>query len=215
MPASIIDRDKDGFRDIVQSNRVSFYNRWSYDNPEKPKWRTVIAARYLNENREGGLTNFDRNIHLGSSAVYGQNVHINHGELYTKTNYILNDKASLILLNSAFGQHQESYFGVKKYDGKQFNLTSSLYIDYYYGTQNHNLKVGISHRHNRLQEDVSFIEQLPLLDYAGRYLTNYHIPGVFVENKWTVSKFTFLTGLRMDHFGSFGWKVTPRLLVVI
>ncbi|MBK8627355.1 MAG: hypothetical protein IPN86_17850 [Saprospiraceae bacterium] len=167
LPASIIDRDKDGFRDIVQTNRISFYNRWSYDNPEKPKWRTVIAARYLNENREGGLTNFDRNIHLGTSTVYGQNVRINHGELYTKTNYILNDKASLILLNSAFAQHQDSYFGVKKYEGKQFNLTSSLYMDYYYGTQNHNLKIGISHRHNKLQEDVSFVEQLPLLDYAG------------------------------------------------
>lgn len=213
LPAGIIDRDKDGFRDIVQTNRVSFYNRWSYDNPEKPKWRTVIAARYLNENREGGLTNFDRNIHLGTSTVYGQNVRINHGELYTKTNYILNDKASLILLNSAFAQHQDSYFGVKKYEGKQFNLTSSLYMDYYYGTQNHNLKIGISHRHNKLQEDISFVEQLPLLDYAGRYLTNYDIPGVFLENKWTVSKFTFLTGLRMDHFGNFGWKLTPRLLV--
>ncbi|MBK8627356.1 MAG: TonB-dependent receptor [Saprospiraceae bacterium] len=44
-------------------------------------------------------------------------------------------------------------------------------------------------------------------------MTNYDIPGVFVENKWTVSKFTFLTGVRIDHFGSFGWKVTPRLLV--
>jgi len=213
LPAGIIDRDKDGFRDIVQTNRVSFYNRWSYDNPEKPKWRTVIAARYLNENREGGLTNFDRNIHLGTSTVYGQNVRINHGELYTKTNYILNDRASLILLNSAFVQEQEAYFGVKKYVGQQFNLTSSLYMDYYYGTKNHNLKLGISHRHNRLQEEVNFIEQLPLLDYAGRYLTDYDIPGVFVENKWTVSKFTFLTGLRIDHFGSFGWKATPRLLV--
>ncbi|MBK8827728.1 MAG: hypothetical protein IPO26_13700 [Saprospiraceae bacterium] len=92
-----------------------------------------------------------------------------------KTNYIVNDKASLILLNSAFAQHQESYFGVKKYDGKQFNLTSSLYMDYYYGEKNHNLKVGISHRHNRLQEDISFTAPIPLLTYAGRYLTNYDI----------------------------------------
>jgi len=213
LPATIIDRDEDGFRDIVRTNRVSFYNRWSYDNPEKPKWRVTIAARYLNENREGGLTNFDRKKDLGTLAVYGQNVRINHGELYTKTNYIVNDKASLILLNSAFAQHQESYFGVKKYDGKQFNLTSSLYMDYYYGEKNHNLKFGLSHRHNRLQEDISFTAPLPLLTYAGRYLTNYDIPGAFVENKLVVSKFTFLTGLRVDHFGDFGWKATPRLLV--
>ncbi|MGB4958933.1 MAG: TonB-dependent receptor, partial [Saprospiraceae bacterium] len=161
----------------------------------------------------GGLTGFTKSDHLGTSIVYGQNVNINHGDVYTKTNYTVHDKASIIMLNSAFMHQQESYFGVKKYSGHQFNLTSSLYLDYYYGVKNHNVKIGISHRHNRLQEDISFNEPLPSLDYAGRYLTDYDIPGVFVENKLTLSKFTILTGLRMDHFGTSGWKVTPRLLV--
>jgi outer membrane receptor for ferrienterochelin and colicins len=213
MPATNIDRDQDGFRDIVRTNRVSFYNRWTYDNPEKPKWRHYIAARYLNENREGGLTTFDHHIHKGTSQVYGQNVYMNHGDITTKTNFILNDKTSIIMLNSAFLHQQESYFGVKHYLGKQFNLTSIMYADYYYGSQNHNLKAGISHRHNRLQEDVQFLEPLPFLDYEGRYFTDYDIPGLFAENKITLSKFTILTGLRYDHFGSFGWKLTPRLLV--
>lgn len=212
-PATNIDRDQDGFRDIVRTNRVSFYNRWAYDNPEKPKWRHYIAARYLRENREGGLTSFDHHIHKGTSQVYGQNVFMNHGDITTKTNFILNDKTSIIMLNSAFLHHQESYFGVKHYLGKQFNLTSTMYADYYYGSQNHNLKAGISHRHNRLQEDIQFLEPLPFLDYEGRYVTDYDIPGLFAENKITFSKFTILTGLRYDHFGSFGWKLTPRLLV--
>lgn len=212
-PATNIDRDKDGFRDIVRTNRISLYNRWSYDNPDKPKWRTYIAVRYLNENREGGLTSFDRKIHRGTSSIYGQNVHMHHGDITTKTNFILNEKTSIIMLNSAFLHEQESYFGVKHYLGKQFNLTSTLYVDYYYGSQNHNLKAGVSHRHNRLREDVQFLEPMPFLDYEGQYLTDYDIPGLFVENKLTISKFTILTGLRYDHFGSFGWKLTPRLLV--
>lgn len=211
--ASVIDRDGDGFRDIVRTNRFSFFNRWSYDNPEKPKWRTTIGLRYLNENREGGQTGFDRNMHLGSGTVYGQNVDIRHGELYTKTNYIIGEKTSLIWLNSAFGQRQESYFGIKNYQGTQFNFTSALYMDHYYGAANHNLKWGLSHRHNRLKEEIRFEQAIPFLDYEGTYHTDYDIPGLFAENKLTLSKFTFLTGLRADRFAGFGWKFTPRLLV--
>lgn len=213
LPATNNDRDKDGFRDIVRTNRMSFYNRWAYDNPDKPKWRTYFAVRFLKENREGGLTGFDHNKHLGTSQVYGQNVHMNQGDITTKTNYIISDKTSIIMLNSAYVHRQESYFGVKHYLGKQFNLTSTIYADYYYGTQNHNLKAGLSHRHNRLQEDVKFLEPIPFLDYEGVYKTEYDIPGIFAENKWTLSKFTILAGLRYDWFGNFGWKFTPRLLV--
>ncbi|MBK6566597.1 MAG: TonB-dependent receptor [Saprospiraceae bacterium] len=213
LPATNIDRDKDGFRDIVRTNRMSMYNRWVYDNPNKPKWRTYFAVRFLNENREGGLTHFDRNLHKGTSQIYGQNVHMNQGDITTKTNYSLTNKTAIIMLNSAFVHQQESYFGVKHYLGKQFNLTSTLYADYYYGTQNHNLKAGLSHRHNRLQEDVIFLEDIQFLDYEGIYNTDYDIPGLFAENKWTLKKFTLLTGLRYDKFGDFGWKFTPRLLV--
>ncbi len=213
LPAASIDRDGDGFRDIVKTNRVSIYNRWSYDNSEKPKWRTTIGLRYLNEQREGGSTRFDRDQHLGTSLVYGQHVDIQHGEAYTKTNFIIGQSSSLILLNSAFAQKQESYFGVKKYLGKQFNLTSALYLDHYYGSANHNLKVGLSHRHNKLREDITFLEDISFLNYQGTYFTNYDIPGLFAENKLTFSKFTVLTGLRADHFAGFGWKATPRILV--
>ena len=108
LPATNFDRDKDGFKDIVRTNRVSFYNPWAYDNPDKPKWRTYFAARFLNENREGGLTSFDHDIHKGTSQFYGQNVHMNQGDITTKTNYILNDKTSIIMLNSAFAHRQES-----------------------------------------------------------------------------------------------------------
>ncbi|MBL0101486.1 MAG: hypothetical protein IPP49_16790 [Saprospiraceae bacterium] len=31
--------------------------------------------------------------------------------------------------------------------------------------------------------------------------------------KWSISKFTILTGLRYYRFGDYGWKLTPRLLV--
>ena len=213
LPASIIDRDKDGFRDIVKTNRVSLFNRWVYDNAAKPKWRSSIGVRYLSENREGGQTGYQHSNHLGSDNVYGQNVAINHGEAYAKINYILHDKISVIMLTSAFGQHQKSYFGIKKYEGNQFNFNSSLYMDYYYGVANHNLKVGFSIRHNILKEEITFLQKLAFLNYEGIYHNDYDIPGIFAENKLTLAPFTILSGIRLDKFAHFGWKAAPRLLI--
>jgi outer membrane receptor for ferrienterochelin and colicins len=212
-PATNVDRDGDGFRDVVKVKRYSIFNRWTYDNADKPGIRSNIGFRYLNENREGGLTNYDSKIMKGSNVIYGQNVNINHGEAYTRTNFTLNDKSSIILLSSAFLQKQETFYGVKKYVGNQFNLTSSLYYDYYYGNANHNLKVGLSHRHNRLKEKVNFLKPIGSLNYNFIENTDYDIPGIFVENKYTRGKFTILSGLRLDKDGEFGWKITPRLLV--
>ena len=53
LPGKEKDVGKDGFRDIVRTNRFSVFNRWSYDNPEKPNWRVSLGGRYLYENREG------------------------------------------------------------------------------------------------------------------------------------------------------------------
>ncbi len=212
-PATDIDRDKDGFRDIVKTKRFSAFNRWSYDNPEKPFIRTRIGVRYLNEQREGGLTTYDFPRDKASSEIYGQHVAINHGEAYTSNNFILNEKTSLILLSGAFLQNQQAYFGLKSYNANQFNATSSLYIDYYYGASNNNLKFGLSHRHNKLKEDIKFVKPISFLNYEGTYNTNYDISGVFAENKITIGIFTFLSGIRFDYHGSYGWKFTPRLLV--
>lgn len=213
LPAKERDVDKDGFRDIVRTNRFSVFNRWSYDNPEKPNWRVSLGGRYLYENREGGQVGFDKDKDLGNSEIYGQNVLINHGEFYFKTNYILNNNTSIIFLNSSFAQKQESYFGIKKYVGNQFNNTSNVYFDYYYGAQKNNLKIGFSHRHNKLKEEISFLKPILELDYDGKYNTNYNVPGFFAENKWNLDKFTIISGIRADHQGSFGWKIAPRILV--
>lgn len=212
-PATNIDRDGDGFRDIVRTRRMSAFHRWQYDNPDKQFLRTSFGIRYVNENREGGLISFDQNKHIGSSDIYGQVVDINHVEAYSKSNFKLSERASIILLAGAFRQHQLAYFGIKEYDATQLNVNGSLYLDYYYGTKLHNLKVGLSHRENRLTEDVKFVKPIDFLNYEGQYKTDYSIPGIFLENKYTRGVFTILGGMRMDHHGQYGWKATPRLLV--
>lgn len=203
-PASVMDRDGDGFRDIVQTNRYSIFNKWSYENPASNTFSTSIAFRYLNEEREGGYNDYNYQIHKTSNEVYGQHVSIQHFEAYTKSNLVLTDKLGLILLNSFYSQNQQSFFGVRTYKGKQNNLYHSAYLDYYYGSKAHNIKIGLSHRYNDFDESFTKF----ILD---NYTNDFNIPGAFIESKLNFGKTTILSGVRYDRISD--WKLTPRLLI--
>lgn len=202
-PAKIIDRDGDGFRDIVQTNRVSFFNKWSYESTSG-KFSTSIGMRYLNEQREGGINNYNFKEHKGSDKIYGQHTDINHTEVYTKTNITLNDKLGLVLLNSCFKQKQSSVFGIRAYNGNQLNLYQSTYLDYYFGTKTNNIKAGISYRYNDFDEKITNFN-------INSFSNDFSIPGFFAETKLNLGKTTILAGLRYDKISN--WKLTPRLLI--
>jgi outer membrane receptor for ferrienterochelin and colicins len=211
-PATDIDQDKDGFRDLVKTKRFSVFNRYKYEHPINTKFTTTLGVRYLNEERNGGQIAFDPKTDLGSHDIYGQYVKINHLEAYSKSNYELSTRTSFIFLSSAFNQSQNANFGVKTYDARQFNSTSALYLDHYYGESLHNVKWGLSHRHNRLREVLDTISYLPNA-YIGTVNTDYDVPGLFVENKLNLNKLTILSGIRLDRFKNIGWRWTPRLLL--
>ena len=213
LPAGKIDQDGDGFRDIARTQRVSFYNKWAYDNPENQKFKAQLGLRFWDENREGGTMDYSRKTDLGSDQIYGQNVDITQFDVYAKLNYELNENLSLTWLNSSFIHDQESYFGVKKYDAEQVNFTSNLYANWFYGEKEHNLKAGSSLRINRMEERVSAVKEFAFLNYAGTYNSDFDIPGFFAENTLNLSPFTIISGIRADRHEGFGWKITPRFLV--
>ncbi len=213
LPAGKIDRDGDGFRDIVSTQRVSFYNKLIYNNPDQPKLKAQLGLRLWDEVREGGTMDYSRKTDLGSNSVYGQTVDITQFDVYAKLNYKLKDDLALTWLNSTFLHDQESYFGVKKYDAQQVNFTSNLYSDWFYGEKDHNLKAGASLRLNRMEEQVSAVEEFAYLNYAGTYNSDFNIPGVFAENTLKLAPFTIISGIRADLHEGFGWKIAPRFLV--
>ena len=133
LPAGTVDIDKDGFQDVAQVQRVSLFNKWIYDNPENQKLRSQIGLRFWNENRVGGQTNYDTNIHTGGSEVYGQQIDITQFDVYTKMNYKLADLTSIIWVNSGFHHDQNSIYGQKNYLASQKNLYSNLVLDHNFG----------------------------------------------------------------------------------
>jgi outer membrane receptor for ferrienterochelin and colicin len=212
-PANKSDRDKDTFLDLPKLNRYMISNKLKYGKDKDWGWSSQINLRFVNEQRIGGQTNFNKNTGKGNSEVYGQVVTINQPEISTKTGFRLNDQNNFVLFASSFYQDQESYFGAVKYAAKQRNFYGNLQYEYNYGQNS--LKTGFSFRHLNLDENVSFTDNSLQRTYAGNYLRQENIVGVFVENTWKLfnDKLTWITGIRMDKHNQFGTILTPRTLL--
>ncbi len=212
-PANIRDKDGDGFRDIVRTNRVSAYNKITYQDPSNDKFKAQLALRFWKEKREGGQLDYNAAQHLGSTEIYGQHVDLIHGDQSLKLNYSLTDDVSLTFQSSLFINEQDNYFGIKRYQSEQLNWTSNLFMDYFYGDNDNNLKVGVSYINNTLQEDISLVEESDLFTYAGEYNQDYVLPGAYLEHSLYYNDLTLITGIRADHYQDIGLKFVPRLLV--
>lgn len=211
--ANDIDRDNDNFLDLPKLTRYMVSNKLKYGNDKDWGWNSRIGLRYLNEQRIGGQTFFNSDIDKGSAEAYGQTVNINQPELWTKTGYRLNDHHNFVLFASSFYQNQESYFGTVKYDANQSNFYGNLQYELGYGKNV--LKTGFSFRHLHLDEDIAFTVNSLNRTYAGNYLREENIAGVFAENtmKLLNDKMTWVAGVRVDNHNQFGTIITPRTLL--
>jgi len=212
-PARLRDKDGDGFRDIVRTNRVSAFNKFTYQDPANDKFKAQIGLRFWKETREGGQMDFDASAHLGSNAVYGQHVDLVHGDAYVKLNYSLTEDLALTFQSSAFSNVQDNYFGIKRYESEQLNSTSNLFMDFFYGNNDNNLKLGLSYVNNTLRENISLTEESDLFTYAGLYDQDYILPGAYVEHSLYFNDLTLITGVRADLYEDIGLKFVPRLLM--
>lgn len=212
-PANEFDRDNDYFLDLPKLTRYMVSNKIKYGNDREWGWNSRIGLRYLNEERIGGQTFFNKDSDKGSSEIYGQTVSISQPEVWTKTGYRLNDKHNFILFASSFYQNQESFFGTVKYNASQTNVYSNVQYELNYG-QNV-LKTGFSFRHLNLIEDVDFIENSLNRSYAGNYAREETIGGLFAENTLQLldNKLTWIAGIRADNHNQFGSIITPRTLL--
>jgi len=212
-PASRFDKDGDQFLDVPLLTRYMVANRWKKGEENKWGWSTQFGVRYLSEKRIGGQTSFNYRTDKGSSSVYGQSVDIQQPEAWFKTAYRVNDVHRYALYASGFHQEQQSYFGVTSFKAKQTNGYINLQHEFTY--DKNILKTGISYRHLKLAEDISFSDNTLNRTYAGKYLKEENIPGVFAENVLNIfkDKLVWITAIRADHHNVFGWQVTPRTLL--
>lgn len=213
-PARQFDRDEDNFLDLPQLTRYSFFNKWKYGNQNEWGWHSRIGLRYTNERRIGGQVNFDPQTDEGTLNAYGQTVRLSQPELYTKTGYRMNDQHHFVFFGSSFYQDQTSYFGTTQFQAQQLNAYANLQYELTWQNK-HSLKTGVSFRYLNLEENISFGPDSLARTYAGNYLKQEQIPGLFAEHtfNWKDNTLALITGIRADHHNQFGWQITPRALL--
>ena len=176
----------------------------------------MLGTKIFNEERAGGQWQFDKTKDIGSSLVYGQLVKFTQGEAYLKSAYRWNENERISVSASGVLHEQNSWFGSVHYQAKQKQVYANAQYEKTWRSA-HEFKIGLSLRNLNINEQIGFTDTNLRRSYAGNYLKQEFVPGVFVENifKWRGDLITLITGLRADHHNVFGWKLTPRAMLKI
>lgn len=207
MMENFIDRNKDGFSDVVLVKpRVSLFNKWSFKRPENRRFE--LAAKYYHENRFGGTrdflgqyTNKANDPFRGNDSIYGETVFTNRLEL--TGSYQLPVPNQYMRLDFSLSHHdQDSYYGDMAYQGRQ-NIAYSNLIWNPETFKSNDLLIGLAARFQDYSDNTDV-----MTENDGRQV----IPGVFAQNEYAFNKnLRLLGGLRWDYFKNHGNIFSPRL----
>ncbi len=199
------DENNDFFSDVVNMDRISLFTKWS---KERADYKTTsIAAKYYYEDRRNGVEQFLTNRAYrdlrGNEDIYGESIYTNRLEIFGTHEFAGEED---IKLDFSLSHHdQDSYYGSDYYQAQQqiafTNLTWNKEI------KKHDVLVGLTARYQYYDDNTIATDS-----EVGNAADHQLIPGVFVQDEWTVSdKFTLLTGARLDHYENHGLIFAPRL----
>lgn len=190
-----VDQNDDGFSDFPLVRRGVVFGK--LDVSEEGARRGSLSAKYLNEDRFGGVEGWSR-AHRGSDRVYGESVFTNRVELIGSW---LPGWSDALRFEGSYTWHaQDSYYGADRYDATQHVGYGNLLWTRRQGE--HDLLVGGALRYQ------SYDDNTP----ATREVDRRSIPGVFIQDEYRgIHDLTVLGGLRADHHEDHGFIHSPRL----
>jgi outer membrane receptor for ferrienterochelin and colicins len=196
------DVNEDGFTDVPTQQRVSVFNKWSWQRPEQRA--ASLAGRYYYEDRFGGQLNW-RPEFRGGDSVYGESVYTSRYELLGQ--YQLPVAGQKLLLSVSFNQHQQnSAYGTTRYNATQrvgFGQLTWAKSP----TVRHHLLLGAAFR------STWYDDNTPATGNERRNQPDLiYLPGMFAQDEFRLTPdATLLAGLRYDYNPRHGSIVTPRL----
>ncbi|WP_109830435.1 TonB-dependent receptor [Reichenbachiella versicolor] len=200
------DRNNDGFLDMPLGAHYIGLNRWKYVNESGLVGQFGIKGTYIE--KTGGQLDFDPDVHLGGTSFWGVTDDTRRVEGWGKVGKVYPQmpwRSFGIQINAVY-HDQESYFGIRNYQGTQTSLYGNVIYHSIIGNTNHPIKMGAS-----VQYDY-FDEQLSGIGSDMEFTRREFVPGVFMEYKNSpTEKWTIIPGLRVDYHNNFGLFVTPRL----
>lgn len=197
-----IDNNGDGFTDITLQDRLSIFNKWSFDR--KDNKITSFAARYVTEDRWGGEMNWTPE-YRGSDIIYGESIWTDRIELFGT--YQLPVKENIQLQFSANRHEQNSVYGDTWYIANQMIGFSQLTWNKQIGPR-HDLMTGLAYRYTDYDDNTP-----ATADTNGNNQKSViHLPGVFIQDEFVMNEQSkLLMGLRIDNNSNHGFIYSPRL----
>jgi outer membrane receptor for ferrienterochelin and colicins len=191
----VIDKDHDNFTDVTLSERISLFNKWSFQRKENRLF--TIAARGMYEDRWGGDVRWEKRFR-GGDEIYGESIYTKRGELIGS--YQLPFEEKLMLSFSGNVHYQDSRYGTTSYIANQKIGFLQLTWDKKLGRND--LLAGIASRYSYYDDNTT----------ATKEPESTWLPGIFVQDEITFSpKSQVLLGMRYDYNSIHGSILTPRL----
>lgn len=195
------DRNKDSFLDQPLVTRYQLFNRWKYRGDD------IIfqfGGLYLNEDRIGGQTFYDREKDSNPTNGYGIGIKTERAEVFAKGGYVFpsNNSYSVAFISNASYHNHESFYGLTQYNAVEKSFYGSLLLEGIIGTVAHKFSTGLSYKLNDLEENLN--DSLSLRPES--------IPGAYFEYTYSPSNIlTLMAGIRGDYHNEFGFFTTPRI----
>ena len=190
----VIDKDKDNFTDVTLSERISVFNKWSFQRNHNRLF--TIAARGMYEDRWGGDIRWEKK-YRGGDEIYGESIYTKRAELIGS--YQLPFEEKLVLSFSGNVHYQDSRYGTTSYIANQKIGFLQLTWDKKIGRND--LLAGVASRYTYYDDNTT----------ATKEAENTWLPGIFVQDEITFSpKSQVLLGMRYDYNSIHGSIFTPR-----
>lgn len=195
------DINNDNFTDITLQNRVSLFNKWSFNRSSGKNFS--LAGRYVHENRWGGELQWTPEFR-GRDQFYAESIYTNRAELIG--NYQFNATTPFHLDFSYNYHKQDSYYGIVKY--LAYQQVAFMQLRWNKKIGNHDLLSGIPIRYIYYDDNTTGTSKS-----SGTNDPNVtFLPGIFLQDDIELSpKLTTLAGLRYDRHNVHGNIWTPRL----
>lgn len=193
---NFIDDNKDNFNDVPLVDRISLFNKWSFERKDNRIFN--ISAKYYKEDRFGGVREWTPEFR-GSDSIYGESIYTDRYEFMSTYQLPIPEK---VRWEVSFNNHkQDSWYGDTEYAATQSTFFSNFVWDKRIGGR-HDLIVGSSLRHN-FYDDNTFAT--PAADIVT-------IPALYAQNEFSLrDNFSILGGLRYDYHQHHGNIFSPRL----
>jgi outer membrane receptor for ferrienterochelin and colicin len=199
------DMNHDGFLDNPLGKQINMVNRWQYSNPETG-WVSFINFRYMNDEKQTGQLEFDKNSDKLTTNYWGSEINTNRFDFSSKVGYVFKDMPyQSIGFQNAFSNHnQDSYFGLNQYAIEQQSYYSNLIFNSIINNTMHKFATGLNFTYDKYAE---FVNQ----NDVGR--TDNSVGGFFEYTYDNNDKFSYILGGRLDYHNRLGVFFTPRLHV--